>query len=367
LKRSPFYELHVKAGAKMASRAWATPMEYVGVKEEHEAVRQRAGIIDFSSMGEISIKGKDALSLVQKLIVNDASRLTYGKVLYSSMLNEKGGMVDDTTVYCFSNEHYWIVTSTAGRFKDFKWITEKAKDMNVGVEDISSGIGLLCFQGPLSREILQNVTGIDLQKIKYFEFGEGKIGDTEVLVSRTGFTGELGYEIYVRSEDAYELWDTLIEAGKPYDVLLCGMGAGSGILPLEKGYLSGREYNEDINPIEAGLGWTVRWNKGDFIGKSALLEIKEKGISKTLIGFEMEDASKIAKPGNVILSDGKEIGKVTSGNYSYSVEKSIGMGYVPIEYSKIGAEIEIDLGNEKAKGIQVKKPFYDPKGERLRV
>ncbi len=145
------------------------------------------------------------------------------------------------------------------------------------------------------------------------------------------------------------------------------MGAGSGILPLEKGYLSGREYNEDINPIEAGLGWTVRWNKGDFIGKSALLEIKEKGISKTLIGFEMEDASKIAKPGNVILSDGKEIGKVTSGNYSYSVEKSIGMGYVPIEYSKIGAEIEIDLGNEKAKGIQVKKPFYDPKGERLRV
>lgn len=367
MKRSPFYELHLKAGAKMASKAWATPMEYVGIKEEYEAVRHRAGIIDFSSMGQIDIKGKDAFELVQKLIVNDASRLSYGKVLYSSMLNEKGGMLDDTTVYCFSREHYWIVTSTANRFKDLNWITEKAKGMNVGITDISSGLGLLCLQGPLSREVLQNTTDLDLQKIKYFEFGEGKVGEVDVLISRTGFTGELGYEIYVNAEDAYELWDCLLEAGKPYDVLLCGMGAASGILPLEKGYLSGREYNEDTNPIEAGLGWTVRWDKGDFIGRDALLKAKEKGISKQLVGFEMEDASKIAKPGSLILVDGKEVGKVTSGNYSFGLNKSIGMGYVVSEYAKIGTEIEIDLGDCKAKGRQVVKPFYDPEGKRLRV
>lgn len=366
MKRTPFYELHLKAGAKMTQGGWALPLEYVGVRQEHEAVRQSAGITDFSTMGQIDIKGKEAFALVQKLVVNDAGRLSPGRVMYTTMCNYNGGIVDDTTVYCLASDHYWIVTSTANRFKDVVWIEEHAKGMNVGVTDISSGIGLVCLQGPLSRTLLQHITDIDLQKMKYFEFAKGKIGDTSVLVSRTGFTGELGYEIYVNAEDAYELWDTIVKAGKPYNALLCGLGAAGNTIPLEKAYLSGREYNEDINPFEASLGWTVRLNKGDFIGRDALLAIKEKGISKKLVGFELEDSSKVAKTGAHILVDGKSVGQVTSAGFGLTVGKSIGLGYVGIDYSEVGTPIEIDLGEYTVKGKLVEKPFYDPEGKRVR-
>lgn len=366
MKRSPFYEFHLKAGAKMSQGAWASPLEYVGAKQEHEAVRQRAGITDFSSMGQIDIKGKDAFALVQNLVVNDVKRLSPGKVMYSTMCNPEGGIVDDTTVYCFASDHYWIVTSTANRFKDLAWIKEHAKDMNVGITDISSGIGLLCLQGPLSRTLLQSVTDIDLQKLKYFEFAEGKINDVPVMVSRTGFTGELGYELYVNADDAHELWEAILKAGKPYDALLCGLGTAGSTLPLEKGYLSGREYNETINPFEIGLGWSVRLNKGNFIGRDALQKIKEKGISKKLVGFELEDSSKVAKNGNNILVGGEVVGKVTSAAFGFTVGKSIGMGFVKVDYSEVGTEIEIDLGEAIVKGKLVVKPFYDPEGLRTR-
>lgn len=366
MRRTPFYELHIKSGAKMAQGAWALPMEYTGVKEEHEAVRQRAGITDFSSMGQINIKGKDAFALVQNLVVNDINRLSAGKVLYSTMCNPEGGIIDDTTVYCVAPDHYWIVTSTANRFKDVEWINEHAKGMDVSVTDISSGIGLLCLQGPLSRTILQSVTDIDLQGVKYFEFAKARVGDTPVIVSRTGFTGELGYEIYVNAEDAYELWDALINAGKPHGAMLCGLGAAGGTIPLEKGYLSGREYNETINPFEVGLGWTVRLNKENFIGRDALLAVKEKGVSKKLVGFELEDPSIVAKTGNQILCGGKAIGKVTSASYCFTVGKSIGLGFVGAEHSSVGTAVEIDLGEDTAKGKLVVKPFYDPEGLRAK-
>lgn len=362
MKMTPFYELHVRAGAKMSQGAWALPLEYVGIKQEHEAVRQRVGITDFSSMGQIDIKGKDAFNLVQKLVVNDVNRLVPGKAMYSTMCNPNGGIVDDTTVYCFAQNHYWIVTSTANRFVDIVWIEEHAKDMDVCVTDVSSGIGLLCVQGPLSRDMLQKITDVDLQGLKYFEFAKGKVGETSVIVSRTGFTGELGYELYVNADDAYELWNTVMEAGKPYGAMLCGLGAAGSSIPLEKGYLSGREYNENINPFEAGLGWTVRLNKGDFIGRDALMAIKEKGVSKKLIGFELEDSSKVAKNGNSILVGGKAVGKVTSGGYGFTLEKSIGLGYVETDYTAVGTEIEVDLGDSKVKGKIVVKPFYDPEG-----
>lgn len=367
MRRTPFYELNVKAGAKMTQGAWALPMEYTGTKQEHEAVRQRAGITDFSSMGQVDIKGKDAFALVQNLVVNDVNRLSPGKVMYSTMCNPEGGIVDDTTVYCLASDHYWIVTSTANRFNDVAWIKEHAKGLNVAVTDISSGIGLLSLQGPLSRTILQSVTDIDLQNVKYFEFAIGKVGEASVLVSRTGFTGELGYELYVNADEAYELWDTVMKAGEPHGAMLCGLGAAGSTLPLEKGYLSGREYNETINPFEVGLGWTVRLNKGNFIGRDALMAIKEKGISKKLVGFELDDSLVIAKTGNPILVGGKTVGKVTSAAFGYTVNKSIGMGFVDIDYSKVGTEIEIDLDESTAKGRLVAKPFYDPEALRTRA
>lgn len=365
MKRTPFYELHLKAGAKMSSAGWALPLEYTSVAQEHQAVRQCAGLTDFSSMGEIDLKGSEAFALLQKLLVNDVARLAPGKAMYSTMCNADGGIVDDTTVYCHAPNHYWIVTSTANRMKDVAWVQEQAKGMNVAVTDISSGIGLLCLQGPCSREILQPITDADLSELHYFEFVKAKVKDVPVWISRTGFTGELGYELYVGAEDAQELWENLLAAGEPRGLTLCGLGAAGNTLPLEKGYLSGREYNESISPIEAGLGWTVRLNKGDFIGREALKAIKEKGPQRRLMGFELNDASKVAKSGATILANGQAVGKVTSASFGPSVGKSIGLGYVQAEHAAIGTEVEIDVDGVRFPGRLVNKRFYDPDNLRL--
>lgn len=367
MKKSPFYYPNLQNGAKMSGGApWHTPAEFTDVMEEYYAVRDTCGMTDWSTMCKFDVKGPDAKAFLQKMIVNDINRIAPGQGLYSCMCNEEGGMYDDTTVYQYAENHYLFVGSTAGRAKDAKRFAEHGKNMQVYITDVTGGLGLLSLQGPNSRALLNSISSDSLDDVAYFSFKMVEIAGHEVMASRTGFTGELGFEIFIPAEDCPCVYDAILEAGKEFGLKLVGLKAASGMLRLEKGYLSGKEYSEAINPYEAGVGWSVRLDT-DFIGHDALVEIKAKGPAKKLMGFQMSDPSKVAAAGGAVFCEGKEVGNITSAMYSPILEKSIGLAYIDAEYTAIDTEVSVQADGAAVPAKICSKTFYDADCKRLKA
>ena len=354
-KKTPLYDAHVKLGAKIVEfGGFLMPVQYSSIVEEHQWVRSKVGVFDVSHMGEIEVKGPRALEFVSYITSNDPAALAEYQVQYSTFLTHKGTIVDDILVYRLP-DRFLLVVNAANTEKDVNWVMEHKFSDGVEVKDLSDSTAELAVQGPLVEKVLQQFTDLDLSKIRYYWAAETTFMGKKALISRTGYTGEDGFEIYLDPNDVEEVFMRLLELE---DVKPAGLGARD-TLRLEMGYcLYGNDIDETTNPLEAGLKWIVKFNKPDFIGKSALLEIKEKGITRKRIGFETERRGAIPRHGQKIFKDGREVGIVTSGTFSPSLKKGIGMGYVPVELAKVGNTIEIEIRGRMEKATVVKLPFY---------
>ena len=357
--RTPFYEIHKSYNAKIVEFAgFEMPVEYSGIKDEHMTVRNGAGVFDVSHMGEIWVKGPNALSFIQKVTTNDATALQVGQAQYSCFPNGKGGIVDDLLVYYFEPQKYMLVVNASNIQKDFDWLVSQ-NDLGADLENASDKISQLAIQGPKATQILQKLTDTDLSSIKYYTFKVGKFaGIDDVIISATGYTGAGGFELYFYNEYAQPIWEAIFAAGVEEGIKPIGLGARD-TLRLEMGYcLYGNDIDDTTSPIEAGLGWITKFTEGkQFIDKELFLKQKNGGVSRKLKGFEMIDRG-IPRHGYEIVDiDGNVIGIVTSGTQSPVLEKGIGMGYINNVYSTLGSEIYILVRNKKLKARIVKTPF----------
>jgi aminomethyltransferase len=358
LKRTPLYDEHVKAGGRIVPFAgWEMPVQYpTGILEEHRAVRTKAGLFDVSHMGEVDVRGPDALDLVQHITTNDASRIEVGQAQYTVMCREDGGAIDDCIVYRFA-DRYMIVVNAANRSKDFDWIMEHAADRDVMVTDISDEIGLLALQGPSAESILQKLTSVDLSGIPYYHFAQGKVDEGPAIISRTGYTGEDGFELYVAAGSAAGLWRRLLEEGGADGLVPVGLGARDS-LRLEMGYaLYGNDIDEEHTPLEAGLGWVTKLDKGEFIGRDALVRQKEAGVQQKLVGFLLKDRG-FPRHGYAVQWQGSDAGVVTSGAHAPSLNVGVGMAYVPAQASKAGTPLDIIVRERAVPAEVTRPPFY---------
>lgn len=366
MKSTPITHIHQALGAKMADFAgYNMPIQYTSITDEHHCVRQGVGIFDVSHMGEFIVKGKQALDLVQKVTSNDASKLGIGEAQYSCLPNLSGGIVDDLLVYrlpedmCNEGEQaFMLVVNASNIEKDWQWISG-FNQYDTRLIDISEKTGLLAVQGPKAVSTLQKLTDIDLSAIKYYDFTKGRIaGIDNVLISATGYTGSGGFELYVDNENTETLWNTIMEAGAEFEIKPCGLGARD-TLRLEMGYcLYGNDIDDTTSPLEAGLGWITKLKKSSgFNGADLMISLKEKGLSRKLVGFNMEER-RVPRHGYLIFdTDEKEIGVVTSGTQSPSLDKPIGMGYVPIANSTPGSKILIQTGKKMLEATVCTLPF----------
>ena len=358
LKRTPLYEAHLRLQGKMVAFAgFEMPVQYpTGITAEHRAVRSAAGLFDVSHMGEFAIRGPQALDLVQWLTVNDASRLAEGQAQYSAMCRETGGVVDDLLVYRFP-DHFMLVVNASNHDKDLEWVREHAARFDVEVEDRSDGTALLALQGPRAQEILQGLTSTELEGVGYYRFEEGEVAGVAGVISRTGYTGEDGFELYVPAERGLELWDAVMEAGRSFGLVPAGLGARDS-LRLEMGYpLYGNDLDEEHTPLESGLGWIVKLEAGDFVGRDVLVRQKEDGVTRRLVGLELTERG-FPRQGYPLLAGGREVGVVTSGIVSPSTGKGIAMGYVPPELAAPGTEVRVGIRGKEVGARVVRPPFY---------
>ncbi len=358
MKKTTLTDLHIALGARMTEYAgFLMPVCYSGINEEHYAVRTAAGVFDVSHMGEFILKGPHAFNLIQRLTTNDASRLTPGKAQYTCMTNEHGGIVDDLILYCLPDQAWMLVVNAANIEKDWNHISLHNTDQ-AEMHNISDRCTLLAVQGPKAATILQRLTEIDLRSIPYYHFVKGHFaGINNVLMSNTGYTGSGGFELYFENTHARHIWNQIFEAGKDEGLKPCGLGARD-TLRLEMGFcLYGNDIDEHTSPLEAGLGWIVKFNKM-FIASDILQKQKEEGIKQKLISFEMIDKGIPRKGYDICLSDGTRIGRVTSGTHSHWLNKNIGMGYVKSEYARTGEYIFISLRGQLLKACIVNPPFF---------
>ncbi|EYE88753.1 glycine cleavage system protein T [Fervidicella metallireducens AeB] len=359
LKRTPLYEIYSKYGGKVIDFAgWELPVQYDGIIPEHEAVRNSAGIFDVSHMGEIEVKGKEAFDFIQNLITNDISKLENQQVIYSMMCYENGGVVDDLLVYKFNDEHYFLVVNASNVDKDFQWMVQNKKGFNVELDNISSNIAEIALQGPKAQDILQKLVDFDLSEIKFFYCKRNvKIDGVDCLVSRTGYTGEDGFEIYMDNDNAVKIWEKIMDAGKNEGLKAAGLGCRDTLRFEANLPLYGNEISETITPLEAGYGFFVKLDKENFIGKRALLKQKEEGLKRKIVGFEMIDKG-IPRHGYDVLANGKVTGFVTTGYFSPTLKKNIGLAIVDIENSELGSEVEIVIRNKPQRAKVVSRKFY---------
>jgi aminomethyltransferase len=358
LKNTALADIHIKLGAKMVPFAgYNMPVSYEGINAEHETVRKGVGVFDVSHMGEFILKGPDALDLIQRVTSNDASKLFDGKVQYSCLPNDTGGIVDDLLVYRIDEKTYMLVVNASNIEKDWNWIT-KHNTKHVEMHNISDQTSLLAVQGPKAAEVLQPLTEMDLKSMEYYTFKKGKFaGVDNVLVSATGYTGAGGFEIYFENSAAEKIWNAIFESGKSNGIKPIGLGARD-TLRLEMGFcLYGNDIDDTTSPIEAGLGWITKFTK-EFTNSKKLLEQKEKGVEKKLIGFEMVDRGIPRHHYEIFNATGEKIGFVTSGTQSPTLQKAVGMGYVQTPFSKEGVEIFIRVRDKHLKAKVVKVPFY---------
>ena len=358
MKHTRLFKYHKSLNGKMVEFfGWEMPIEYSGILDEHLAVRNQAGLFDVSHMGELLITGKQALDFVQYLTPNNAARLEPGQAQYSALTTPEGTFIDDLLVYCLDERKYLLVVNAANTDKDFDWVKEHQKGFDVDVKNQSDLYTQLALQGPEAEDILKSITDIPLSEIESFNFKYGKAAGEEVLVSRTGYTGEDGFEIYTLSEDPGKIWDAILEKGKSKGVKPIGLGARDTLRLEAALMLYGNDIDETTTVLEAGLRWLVKFKKGDFLGRDALLKQKEEGLTRRLAGFELTERG-IARPHHPVFVSGEEVSYVRSGTFSPFLKKSIGLAYLPIQAAEPGTEFEIDIRGKRVKAEVVPLPFY---------
>jgi len=362
LKRTPLYDAHLKAGARMVPfGGWEMPVQYAGIIEEHRAVRGRVGLFDVSHMGELEVDGPGAVHAVQRLATNDAAGLEIGQLQYTLLCYPDGGIVDDATIYRLAADHFMITVNASNTDKDWAWVTEQAPAARW--RNVSAATGLIAVQGPRAEALVGRLADRDVTGIGYFRFATGGVGGVPTLISRSGYTGEDGFELYVPWEETPRLWQALLQTGAADGVAPIGLGARD-TLRLEMRYaLYGNDIDRTTNPLEAGLGWVVKPAKGDFIGRDAIERVRAAGPRRRLVGLEMADRS-IARHGYGVVKDGRPIGVVTSGSYGPSVDRSIALAYVESAHAAVGTDIAVEIRGTARPARVVRTPFYPPKVKR---
>lgn len=356
LKHTPLHAVHVAAGAKMVPFAgWHMPIEYAGVVSEHMAVRTSAGLFDVSHMGEIEVTGPDALPLVQRVTTNNAAKLAINQAQYSALVYPEGTFVDDLLVYRFANDHFFLCVNASNVEKDYEYIRSHARG-NVDVRNTSPEYAQIALQGPKAISILQKMTAVDLQSVKYYWFRTLDLAGEKVIAARTGYTGEDGFEIFCNPDKAPSLWNRVREIGGDH-VALAGLGARDTLRLEATMVLYGNDIDQATTVLEADLEWIIKWDKGDFIGRNTLWNQKENGLDRKLAGFELLDRG-IARHGYDAFVGDKKVGVVTSGTYAPYLKKAIGLLYLPEEYAAVDQEFEIDVRGKRLKSRVVPTPFY---------
>ncbi|MDU4959591.1 MAG: glycine cleavage system aminomethyltransferase GcvT [Sporomusaceae bacterium] len=362
-KQTPLYETHLRCGGKMVEfGGWLLPVQYSGIKDEHQAVRTRAGLFDVSHMGEVLVAGEQALPFLQKLVTNDVSRLQIGQILYTPMCFADGGTVDDLLIYRLAEREFMLVLNAANIDKDWQWLQENAAGFAVELQNRSDDTALLALQGPKAQAILTTLTDVDLDGLRYYRFyPKAAVAGATVLLSRTGYTGEDGFELYCRRQDAVGLWDAIMAAGKPFALLPAGLGCRD-TLRFEAGLpLYGHELSASITPVEAGLGMFVKPDKGDFNGCGVLAAQKTAGAGRRLVGFVMLDRG-IARAGYPVFADGAAVGMVTSGTYAPTLNQNLGLALIQSEYAGIGQTLEVEIRGKRLRAKSIARPFYKREG-----
>ncbi len=365
LRRTPLHAQHRAAGAKLVPFAgYEMPVQYSGVIEEHRAVRNAAGLFDVSHMGEFRVQGPGAEAFLQQLTPNDVSKLATGRAHYSGLLTEEGTYIDDLLCYRLGDEEFMLVVNAANVEADYAWVEERAAAWNgaagndpVEVENVSDEYALLALQGPRAVEILSELTGEDLSAIRYYGFARGEVAGRPAILSRTGYTGEDGFELYVAPADAAAIWERLLAAGEDRGLVPAGLGARDTLRLEAAMALYGHELTRETTPYDGGLGWVVKLDAADFVGRDALRAQKEAGVERKLVGFEVEGRG-IARQGHTVAVDGETVGEVTSGTWSPTFEKALGLAYVDAAHATPGTEITLRVRQREIPGRIVEIPFY---------
>jgi aminomethyltransferase len=358
-QRTPLYDIHVRAGARMVEFAgWDMPVQYAGILDEHAAVRTRVGLFDVSHMGEVVFRGPKAREALNRAFTNDLARVVDGQAQYGCLCRDGGGIVDDVVVYRRAAEDLLVCVNAANRAKDFEWLASHAAGADVRNE--SDDWGQLALQGPLAAQVLQRLTPVNLSALRSYRFAPGTVAGIESMIARTGYTGEDGFEVFCPAAAAPRLWEALMEAGGPEQIMPCGLGARDS-LRLEMAYrLYGSDMDDSTTPLEAGLAWVVKLDKPDFVGRATLQRQREQGLQKKLVGFVLTDAG-IARHGYPVLQEGRRVGEVTSGTKSPSLGTSIGLAYVPTALAAEGSTFAVEIRGRPAAARVVKTPFYTRK------
>lgn len=367
VKKTPLAARHEALGARMVDFAgWYMPVQYRGIMEEHRTVRSKAGLFDLGHMGQVDVTGPEALAFLQYVTTNDLSKLQPGDAQYGMMLYPDGGVVDDIFVYRRpSGEGYFVVINAANVDKDVAWLHEqrdKRRDLDVTVKNVSDQTGMIAIQGPKAEEILQKLTDVRLSSVKYLTAVDGTIDGAPCLIARTGYTGEDGFELYCPIEKTGQLWDRLLEVGTPLGLQPIGLGARDTLRLESRMSLYGNEISAEINPLESGLNWAVKLDKGDFIGRDALLKQKERGVARRLVGFKMVERGGVPRSHYEVEVDGKPVGYVTSGTSSPTLGENIGLALVDRAIAGVGKPLDIVIRGKPVRAEQVKVPFYKRPG-----
>jgi len=360
LRKTPLNAVHRALGAKMVDfGGWDMPVQYpAGIIAEHLAVRTKVGLFDVSHMGEIRVKGPQAMAFLDWLTPNAVTKLALGQIHYTAFLYENGTFVDDLLLHKLADDEFLLVVNAGNVDKDFAWVQQHAATWDVTVTNESDVTGQIALQGPLSLAVLQPLVDIDLSLIKYYWFAFGTFQGLPVLFARTGYTGEDGYEIYCPADRTEWVWNTVLEAGRPHGLIPTGLGCRNTLRLEAKMALYGHEIDDTIHALEADLGWVIKLQKGDFLGRAALLAAKEAGLTRKLVGFRMNEKRDIARDGMPVLIDGKPAGHVTSGAPSTTCGVNLGLCYVPVSHSEPGTPIQIDIRGKACEAVVAATPFY---------
>ncbi|MFC2161001.1 glycine cleavage system aminomethyltransferase GcvT [Acidobacteriota bacterium] len=358
MKKTRLFECQKSLGGKMIEFfGWEMPVEFKGIIDEHMAVRKKAGLFDVSHMGEISVKGPEALKYLQYLTPNDVSRIFPVKAQYTALTTEKGTFVDDLLIYCLGENDYLLVVNAANTEKDYEWILKNKGEFTVWIENESDHYTQMALQGPKSLDILQPLTELSLSEMKMFGANWGSIAGEKVLISRTGYTGEDGFEIYTRSLKPERIYNLIMKKGKSFGILPVGLGARDTLRLEATLMLYGNDIDDTTTALEAGLDWLLKFKKGDFLGSKALLKQKKKGVEKKIAGFEITGRG-IARSHYPVYVQGKKLSEVTSGTFSPYLKKSIGLTYLPVEFTEVGTDITIDIRGKHIPAKIIPLPFY---------